>query len=123
MVDVAGDGACQFRALAHQLRGNEGGHADVRRDVVEYLRRHPPAFHDVQVYHSGAGRVETPTLEAYAATHPRATRTRTHVRMCPQTHPHVPADTRAHSVANRAGFGGASAGANHGSDASQSYTQ
>ena len=65
MVDVEGDGACQFRALSHQANGTEGRHTDVRRDVVERLRRHPPPFHDVQVYTSGVGRVDTPTLEEY----------------------------------------------------------
>ena len=35
--DVAGDGNCQYRALAHQLFDNVELHADVRRTVCRQL--------------------------------------------------------------------------------------
>lgn len=44
MRDVRGDGACQFRALAFQLYGNEAGHKDVRAAVVEHMRRNESFF-------------------------------------------------------------------------------
>lgn len=38
MVDVAGDGNCQFRALSYQLFGTEAKHANVRASVVRHMR-------------------------------------------------------------------------------------
>lgn len=37
-IKVKGDGNCQFRALAHQLRGSEADHRIVRELVVDQLR-------------------------------------------------------------------------------------
>ncbi|KAJ1456920.1 hypothetical protein M885DRAFT_516504 [Pelagophyceae sp. CCMP2097] len=41
---VEGDGACQFRALAHQLFGDQGKHAVVRHAVVQQLRCAPDTY-------------------------------------------------------------------------------
>jgi len=38
------DGNCQFRSMAHQLRGDAGGHGAVRRAVVEHLRDREEQF-------------------------------------------------------------------------------
>lgn len=50
MKDVVGDGACQFRALAHQLCGDEAQHATIRESVVAYLRAHPPLVWEPSVF-------------------------------------------------------------------------
>jgi len=52
MRNVESDGACQFRALAQQLWGDEEHHAAVRATVVRYLREHPPLFHETSVNQS-----------------------------------------------------------------------
>lgn len=38
-VDVRGDGNCQFRAIAHQLFGDENFHEQVRMAAVSYIQR------------------------------------------------------------------------------------
>eukprot|EP00631_Chrysoreinhardia_giraudii_P003230 CAMPEP_0197421824 /NCGR_PEP_ID=MMETSP1170-20131217/11784_1 /TAXON_ID=54406 /ORGANISM="Sarcinochrysis sp, Strain CCMP770" /LENGTH=335 /DNA_ID=CAMNT_0042949109 /DNA_START=22 /DNA_END=1029 /DNA_ORIENTATION=+ len=53
--DVAGDGACQFRAVSHQLFDDESHHLIVRSRVLDYLETHPPAHHDCDVYVSQPG--------------------------------------------------------------------
>jgi len=41
---IEGDGACQFRALAHQLHGSQARHGDVRSAVVSQLRKDPDRY-------------------------------------------------------------------------------
>uniref|UniRef100_A0A7S0N7Y6 OTU domain-containing protein n=1 Tax=Pyramimonas obovata TaxID=1411642 RepID=A0A7S0N7Y6_9CHLO len=41
---VAGDGNCQFRALADQVYNDSEEHAIVRRDVVAQLSQHPDRY-------------------------------------------------------------------------------
>ena len=50
--DVEGDGACQFRALAVQLWGDEEAHGEVRAQAVAHLRQQPPLFYEPQVFSS-----------------------------------------------------------------------
>lgn len=38
--DVAADGNCLFRALSHQLFGEEGEHAAVRREICQHMSAH-----------------------------------------------------------------------------------
>eukprot|EP00656_Telonema_subtile_P050857 TRINITY_DN6699_c0_g1_i5.p2 TRINITY_DN6699_c0_g1~~TRINITY_DN6699_c0_g1_i5.p2 ORF type:complete len:136 (+),score=31.60 TRINITY_DN6699_c0_g1_i5:649-1056(+) len=38
------DGNCQFRALAHQLHGDQELHARVRGFVIEHIQRHAEMF-------------------------------------------------------------------------------
>mmetsp|Transcript_18401 Transcript_18401/g.23941 ORF Transcript_18401/g.23941 Transcript_18401/m.23941 type:complete len:428 (-) Transcript_18401:2669-3952(-) len=47
---VKGDGACQFRAIAHQLFDHSKHHAIVRDRALRYLHEHPPLFHDCEIY-------------------------------------------------------------------------
>mmetsp|Transcript_22754 Transcript_22754/g.70367 ORF Transcript_22754/g.70367 Transcript_22754/m.70367 type:complete len:361 (-) Transcript_22754:52-1134(-) len=54
VVDVGGDGACQFRAVAHGLWGDESHHALVREKAMEVMRTRPPLVFDCQVYVSNA---------------------------------------------------------------------
>lgn len=49
---MVSDGACQFRALAHQLLGNEHHHAVVRQVAVAHMRRHAEFF---SLYFEGRG--------------------------------------------------------------------
>ncbi|ORY85718.1 hypothetical protein BCR37DRAFT_391478 [Protomyces lactucae-debilis] len=42
--DIAGDGNCLFRSLADQLGESEMTHAQIRHEVVEYLRKHPDTY-------------------------------------------------------------------------------
>lgn len=42
--DVKGDGACQFRAVADQLFGNQEQHAIVRARAVAQLQAHPEVY-------------------------------------------------------------------------------
>ena len=50
IVNVSGDGACQFRAVSVGLWDDERHHALVRRKALEVLRAKPPEVHDCQVY-------------------------------------------------------------------------
>ncbi len=50
IVNVSGDGACQFRAVSVGLWDDERHHALVRRKALEVLRANPPPVHDCQVY-------------------------------------------------------------------------
>ena len=50
IVDVGGDGACQFRAVSVGLWEDEKHHALVRRKALEVLRAKPPEVHDCAVY-------------------------------------------------------------------------
>ena len=50
IVNVSGDGACQFRAVSVGLWDSERHHALVRRKALEVLRAKPPEVHDCQVY-------------------------------------------------------------------------
>ena len=38
--DVRGDGNCQFRAISHQIFGDDRHHANVRRQAVHYIYTH-----------------------------------------------------------------------------------
>ena len=38
------DGNCQFRALAHELYGDQQHHAHIRKQVVEHLKAHPDEY-------------------------------------------------------------------------------
>lgn len=71
IVNVRGDGACQFRAVSVGLWGDEKHHSLVRRKALDAMRARPPEFHDCQVYASRNGRVSTVDVgddfEAYAA--------------------------------------------------------
>ncbi|KAJ8605159.1 hypothetical protein CTAYLR_000346 [Chrysophaeum taylorii] len=42
--EVRGDGACQFRALAHQLYGDEELHGTVRSRIATYLEEHADKY-------------------------------------------------------------------------------
>lgn len=53
--EMVSDGACQFRALAHQLFGDESHHAVVRRIVVAHMQRHAKFF---GLYFDGRGGFE-----------------------------------------------------------------
>ena len=46
--EVAGDGNCQYRALAHQLFDNVELHADVRRTVCRQLAADAQAAADAE---------------------------------------------------------------------------
>jgi len=64
VVDVGGDGACQFRAVAHGLWGDEEHHALVREKAMEVMRARPPLVFDCQVYVSNAlGAIGTLSVE------------------------------------------------------------
>lgn len=69
--DVRGDGACQFRAVAHQLFDDERHHPLVRQRAIAWLTSNPPDVHDCEVYVSKSGGVvPTPVgedLQAYLA--------------------------------------------------------
>ncbi len=41
---MAGDGNCLFRALADQEDGDDAGHATVRYQVVDFMRKHSQDF-------------------------------------------------------------------------------
>lgn len=43
-IAVAGDGHCQFRAIARIVYGSEGRHTEVRREVCRHLRERQRAF-------------------------------------------------------------------------------
>ena len=49
------DGACQFRALAYQLLGEQSHHAVVRQVVIAHMRRHEAFF---CIYFEAAGEFE-----------------------------------------------------------------
>jgi len=53
--DVKGDGACQFRAVSHQLWEDEQYHGLVRERAVRQLRDDPPDVFDCEVYVSRSG--------------------------------------------------------------------
>ena len=42
--EVPGDGNCLFRALSDQLYGEDARHAEIRADVVDYMRRNREDF-------------------------------------------------------------------------------
>ena len=42
--EVPGDGNCLFRALSDQLYGEDARHAEIRADVVDYMRRNRGDF-------------------------------------------------------------------------------
>lgn len=44
LLQVAGDGNCQFRVLSDQLFGTDDQHSFVRSVVVERLRQHPEEY-------------------------------------------------------------------------------
>ena len=46
IVNVSGDGACQFRAVSVGLWDSERHHALVRRKALEVLSAKPPEVHD-----------------------------------------------------------------------------
>lgn len=46
---VTGDGACQFRAIAHQIYGDESKHAEVRAKVVAVLKKQRKRYGDFVV--------------------------------------------------------------------------
>lgn len=48
--DVKADGACQFRAISHQLFDDESHHQIVRKRAIDYLREHKPRVFDCEVY-------------------------------------------------------------------------
>lgn len=48
--DVKADGACQFRAISHQLFDDESHHQIVRKRAMDYLREHKPRVFDCEVY-------------------------------------------------------------------------
>ena len=50
--EMVSDGACQFRALSHQLLGHERHHAVVRKIAVAHMRRHAEFF---GLYFEGRG--------------------------------------------------------------------
>ena len=41
LVDVIGDGHCQFRAVAYQLYGSQESYAEIRKNAVIELSKHP----------------------------------------------------------------------------------
>lgn len=43
---IASDGNCLFRAISHQIRGNETAHRQLRADACSYIREHPDQFKD-----------------------------------------------------------------------------
>ena len=42
--EVEGDGACLFRAVAHQVYGNQEKHATVRQECMAYVESHPDEY-------------------------------------------------------------------------------
>ena len=44
IVPVAADGNCLFRAIAHQIEGDEEEHSRYRKMVVEYIMKHREDF-------------------------------------------------------------------------------
>jgi hypothetical protein len=44
--NVKGDGSCQFRAVAHELLGNENRHDFIRAEVINYLKKNSYDFHE-----------------------------------------------------------------------------
>ena len=42
--EVPGDGNCLFRALSDQLYGEDARHAEIRTDVVDYIRSNREDF-------------------------------------------------------------------------------
>lgn len=44
MLEMAGDGNCQFRSLAFNLFGSQSYHAVVRKAAVEHMRKHADFF-------------------------------------------------------------------------------
>ena len=44
IIPVAADGNCFFRAIAHQIEGNEEEHSRYREMVVEYIMQHREDF-------------------------------------------------------------------------------
>ena len=44
IVPVAADGNCFFRAIAHQIEGDEEEHSRYREMVVEYIMQHREDF-------------------------------------------------------------------------------
>jgi hypothetical protein len=41
---IAGDGNCLFRAIAHQLFGNDSRHLEVRQTCVDEMEQHPDSY-------------------------------------------------------------------------------
>ncbi|KAJ8613500.1 hypothetical protein CTAYLR_002172 [Chrysophaeum taylorii] len=48
--DIKGDGACQFRAVSHQLFDDERHHKIVRVRAIDQLAKTRPSVHDCEVY-------------------------------------------------------------------------
>ena len=44
IIPVGADGNCFFRAIAHQIEGNEEEHSRYREMVVEYIMQHREDF-------------------------------------------------------------------------------
>ena len=69
--EVPGDGNCLFRALSDQLYGQDAHHAEIRADVVNYMRNHREDFEPFLVDETSFERhlQNLGTLRIWCATH------------------------------------------------------